>query len=362
MFENKYHKIEDFLMDNSFVEWALGNSAKDDSYWKSFIVQYPECEDNFKQACDIVRSFRIKPVKDLSDDQLEAIISKVNNRIGGEKETDDTGKSKFRINNLMRFAAILIIAVAVGLGYMIMDTRKYRQVYNKVNLQTCKHIINESSIPMLVKLPDNSSVILQPKAQINYANTFTGNKREVTLKGEAFFEIAKNAAKPFYVYSNELTIRVVGTSFKVNANDSDDQYKVLVSTGRVEVSAHNLKGAQPKNKPVIVLTPNQQVVLYRKDLRLEKAVLKKPMLLSKESTVIHFNFSATPFPKVISTIEEAYGVHISYNEESMANCQLTASLTDQPLDERLKLICKAVEAGYSIVDGQIIITGEGCGN
>lgn len=215
---------------------------------------------------------------------------------------------------------------------------------------------------MLVKLPDQSLVILQPGAQLIYPQVFNASKREVRLKGEAFFEVSKNAAKPFYVLSNELTIRVVGTSFKVKANDGDDQFKIMVSTGRVEVSAHQLKGSQIQENQSVVLMPNQQAVLYRKALVLQKTVLKKPLLLSEESTVIHFNFSGTPFSEVISTIEEAYGVHITYNEKVMGSCQLTASLIDQPLDERLRLICKAVEAEYRIVNGQIIIEGKGCGN
>ena len=349
-------------MDNSFVEWASGNYTEDDDYWKNFPLHNPACEDNFKQACTIIKSFRIKPVSDLSAAEIDDLVNNVQSRISGNTAADNVRPIRFRMNNLLRFAAILIIALAVGLGYVVFDTGKNKQVYNKANLQSCQHIINRSEIPMLVKLPDNSSVILQPGAQVNYPNSFTGNKREVNLTGEAFFEVSKNPARPFYVYSNELTIRVVGTSFKVMANDRDDQYKVLVSTGRVEVSAHNSIGTAVNNKPGVVLTPNQQVVLYRKELRLEKAVLSKPMLLSKESTTIHFNFSGTPFSKVVTTIEEAYGVHIIYDEKVMGNCQLTASLIDQPLDERLKLICKAVEAEYKITGGQIIIQGKGCGN
>jgi transmembrane sensor len=357
--ENKYHKIEDFLMDNSFVEWALGNSATEDDYWKDFLLQHPACEDIFKQACDIIQSFHIKSVNDLTEKDIDLIISHVNTRIAGRVTTPYVIPIKSKRNNLLRFAAFLIIAVTVGLVAVHVSKK---QAGDKINLQTSSRVINKSGAPMLVKLPDNSSVILQPGAQINYSNTFSGNKREVSLQGEALFEVSKNPAKPFYVYSGELTIRVVGTSFMVKANDSEGQYKVSVSTGRVEVSAHSVKVTESKNKSSIVLSANQQVVLYRKDLRLEKAVLKKPMLLSKESTSIHFNFSATPFSKVVTTIEEAYGVHITYDEKVMDNCQLTASLSDQSLDERLKLICKAVEAEYKIVGGQITITGNGCDN
>jgi ferric-dicitrate binding protein FerR (iron transport regulator) len=358
MQEHDYHKIEDFLLDNSFVQWALGNAPEQHDYWQHVIAKNPDCVE----AYNIIKSIRIKSEGDLSDQDVEAIIAHVSKQITGE-QADNSPRIKFRITNLARIAAIFILAVTVILGYVVFNGKGGKsQGGGENNLETDQNVWNKSSKPMLVKLPDQSLVILQPGAQLIYPSIFNAHKREVRLKGEAFFEVSKNAARPFYVLSNELTIRVVGTSFKVKANAGDDQFKITVSTGRVEVSAHQLKGTQTPEKEIVVLMPNQQAVLYRKALVLQKIVLKKPLLLSEESTAIHFNFSGTPFSEVISTIEEAYGVHITYNEKVMGACQLTASLIDQPLDERLRLICKAVEAEYRIVDGQIIIEGKGCGN
>jgi transmembrane sensor len=360
---DKYCKVEDFLLDDSFVEWVLGNSNDLDSYWESFLSNYPHCTDNLNAAKSIILSFKIKPVNDLSPSEIDQIISNIQAKCGFKKDVVTiTHKNKFNHPVLLRYAAI--ITAVLGLlwyGYDVYTTKglKTIQIAASNNL---RQVINESSRTRLVKLPDHSSVIMQPHAQLTYPAVFAANKREVTLVGEAFFEIAKNPVRPFFVYSKELVVRVVGTSFVVKAYKGDDQFKVMVSTGKVTLSTHTVKNGTLTAVQSILLKPNEKGVLYRNQMRLEKMELKKPLLLSKESTSINFNFVATPFSKVVSEIEEAYGVHIIYNEKIMGNCPLTASLIDQSLDERLMLICKAVEADYRIEDGDIVIEGKGCNN
>jgi transmembrane sensor len=363
--DNNYCKVDDFLLDDTFVEWVLGNSSDQDSHWEDFLSTHAECEESFNQARNIVLSFNIKPVKDdLSDQEIDDLIAgvKLMQQVQQDPDIIILPKRRPYNGNRLRYAAVIAAFISTcWFGYNVYKSRRHSSA-PAVFVQTDNQVTNNGTVPMLVKLPDNSTIILQPNAQLRYPNAFTGYKREVYLSGEAFFEVSKNKAKPFFVYSNELTVRVVGTSFVVKANKKDNQFKVIVSTGRVEVSAAIKNGSTANNKQAIVLTPNQQGVLYRTDEHLEKINLKKPLLLSKVSTTLHFNFVETPFPKVISTLETAYGVHITYNEKTMANCQLTASLIDQPLDERLKLICQAVEADYKIVDGQIVIDGKGCNN
>ncbi|WPV02127.1 FecR family protein [Mucilaginibacter sp. cycad4] len=364
MLNNNYDKVEDFLLDDSFVEWVLGESKTLDSYWRNFITDNPDKAGNLNHARDIVLSVKIRPVPDLSDPDIDQIISNVQHKRKftiPEPEKPEIKNLWSIARNLMRYAAIIATIMVVSwLGYSHFKNtpEKLSQVGNSNT--PLQRVINETSLNMLVKLPDHSSVILKPYAQLTYPVVFSDKSREVHLTGEAFFEVTKNPRRPFYVHSNELTVRVVGTSFTVKAYRGDKKFNVIVSTGKVLVTV-NIPGSRI-NSHSILLTPNQQAVLYRKNMLLEEADIKKPLLLSKQSTQIHFNFVGTPFSKVISTIEEAYGVKINYNEKVMGNCPLTASLVDQPLDERLHLICKAVEAEYKIADGTITIEGKGCNN
>ena len=85
--------------------------------------------------------------------------------------------------------------------------------------------------PLVVQLPDGSKVTLSKDSRLSYGKKFDGNKREVFLSGEAFFEVAKNPARPFLVYSNGLITKVLGTSFKITAFEQDTRVVVAVKTG-----------------------------------------------------------------------------------------------------------------------------------
>ncbi|MNY19494.1 hypothetical protein D3C86_1529310 [compost metagenome] len=138
--------------------------------------------------------------------------------------------------------------------------------------------------------------------------------------------------------------------------------QVLVSTGKVEVTLNKrVKDPLIENK-VVLLQANEEAILANVDGYFGKEKIKVPLPLSTESTLKTFNFSATPFSVVVNELEKAYNISISYDQKVMGNCQLTASLIDQSLDERLRLICKAVEATYRYERGKVIIEGNGCTN
>ncbi|MDE7374724.1 MAG: FecR family protein, partial [Odoribacter sp.] len=77
-------------------------------------------------------------------------------------------------------------------------------------------------------LSDGTRVWLNAETELKYPVTFTGEVREVTLEGEAYFEVAKNSARPFVVKSEKLEIKVLGTSFNVKAYPQETQQATLV--------------------------------------------------------------------------------------------------------------------------------------
>jgi hypothetical protein len=71
-------------------------------------------------------------------------------------------------------------------------------------------------------------------------------------------------------------------------------------------------------------------------------------------------FSDAPASEVLMAIQKAYGITIVFDEELMSHCSFTGAFTNESFFERITLVCKAVEAGYEQVDGQVIITGHDC--
>ena len=214
---------------------------------------------------------------------------------------------------------------------------------------------------MIVLLPDGSRVTLEPSSQLLIGKAFGKSRREVFLTGEAFFEVARNATKPFMVYTGKMVTKVLGTSFRIKAYATDSSMLVSVRTGRVTVFR---QGTHPDKSPSLVeqviLLPNQQAVFVKAENRLVKTLVSKPIVLLKKEQLPSFNFVETAIPEVFTALDNAYGIRIIFDNELLAECNLTASLENITLFEQLDLICETIQARYEVVDGQIIVYGKGC--
>lgn len=95
---------------------------------------------------------------------------------------------------------------------------------------------NTDSENILVKtLGDGSTIYLASDALLSYPKSFTGTQREVSLQGEALFDIAKNPEKPFLIETEKVTVRVLGTAFKIKTS-GDGKFELAVQRGRVRVT------------------------------------------------------------------------------------------------------------------------------
>jgi transmembrane sensor len=357
MFGADYYTVEDFLLDDTFADWAAGGNTYE-SFWMHYMEEFPGKAEVIQQAIEVIRAFRLKEVQQPSATDINEIIEKVKHRISvRNSERPVTPISRFK-RQWQSFAAVILILLLTA-SYFYHTRYAARQNVEQLTSNGYRTIINHSTKKILAQLADHSSVILSPNARLRYPVTFSAKRREAWLSGEAFFEITGNPAQPFFVYTDELKIRVIGTSFFVKANREDKTYQVAVSTGRVSVYAKNSSGKAADSQHVM-LNPNQTVLFNDNDSGLEKAALKHPLLLSHVATQRNFRFEEAPFSQVVAALEKAYGIKIIYNEKDMNACLLTASLTEGKLDERLSLICKAVEADYRLEDGFIIINGKGC--
>jgi ferric-dicitrate binding protein FerR (iron transport regulator) len=220
--------------------------------------------------------------------------------------------------------------------------------------------VNTAEKPLLVNLPDGSSVLLLKGSRLSFnKESFNQSKREVYLSGEAFFEVAKNQEKPFFVYANELVTKVLGTSFTIRAFENSQNVEVVVKTGKVSVFTQ--QDPQKENKlkddklEGLVLLPNEQIVLKRTELKLSRSKIEKPELLTLPAQKLSFEFDDVPFGEVVETIERAYGVEIVFDSELLSKCRLTAYLSDEPLKDKIRMICDALSARSEVIDGKIHI-------
>ncbi len=114
----------------------------------------------------------------------------------------------------------------------------------------------------------------------------------------------------------------------------------------------------------VVLTRNQQLVFARQAIRLPTPKEITPAIARSVFPAVpsDFQFEAMPVSQVFARLEKAYGISIVYDKETLGKCRLTADLTDETLADKMLIICKSIEATYTLTSTQLIISGNGCGS
>jgi transmembrane sensor len=219
---------------------------------------------------------------------------------------------------------------------------------------------NTSEKPYKVLLEDGSEVTLAPQSSLSHPEHFDEKTRVVHLNGEAFFNVTKNPAKPFFVYTGELVTRVLGTSFHVKSEQDNESVEVSVVTGRVSVYENAKRTPQARNG--IILSPNQKIRFDRKVKVLVPELVEEPVVVHPPEKKSLFIFDETPLPQVVSTIQEVYGIEIVLEAAELETCVFTGDINDLPLYSQLKLICKSINANYELRGTTLFMNGGGCRN
>lgn len=366
---NQYREIEDFLADESFRLWMM--SKKDTGGWEEWTLEHPERAKLVEEARLWLLAMKV-PQDDLSQEQVDNALHATWIKIE-EKEQDRKMEQKliqlWNTTWFRKIAAVLVfglLSVYVYNNYLVKerDYYNYNEIVNSLYNDGLLEQINNSNKPQIVTLSDGSSVLLQPKSKLSYPKIFIGNERNVYLSGEAFFEISKNPKKPFFVHANEIVTKVVGTSFRIKAYVNESNVEVLVRTGKVKVISE--KAGSKLNQKEIVLLPNQALRFVRKDRTFDK-ITDITMDKSFSGSVgsieqLSFEFTDIPVAQIFKTIEQAYSVEIDFPKQELEKCHLTTSLSDQPLPEKLKIICKSIgnNSSYTMNGNQITILSIGC--
>ena len=367
--------IEDFVWDIYFRQWVLSPTRESDTEWNQWLLENPEVLPLVRQAKEVILSLHVKELH-LTDEEIrlsvQNTLSLARQRRSEEINPDSPKRHFYRSIWFQAAASVLILFIV---GWWFQTRRMHPLAENVADLvfngrSGFKNDLiekrNDTKSALRIYLSDNSSVTLTPGSSLRYPEKFADVKREVFLKGEAFFDIAKDPDHPFLVYANELVTKVLGTSFIIKAYESSREVTVEVKTGRVSVFAKSDPDLQAKitrrELEGVILSPNQKVIFERDQIRMVKTLIEKPEIIVPKSQIPHFEFEDTPASEAFATIGKAYGIDILFDEELLSGCPLTATLDNQTLHEKLSIICKAVEASYEILDGQIIIHSRGCRN
>jgi ferric-dicitrate binding protein FerR (iron transport regulator) len=355
--------VEDLASNESFIDWVKQSDPEAVKYWDLYIATHPEIQEKVDKARTLVLNLKAAEAIDYDSARIDSMWSKIQDRV--EAKTEPSPQRA-----VSKMAWVIVLASIVLLSTSIVFWFESRLVINDQHLSAYNQQgddfverINDTDHPLEVQLDDGSTIVLESKSKLKYKKDFLNDSsRHVYMFGNAFFKVTKNPYKPFIVHSNEIVVKVLGTSFRVESPENGENILVSVKTGSVSVSAPTDVVKNNKQDGVILL-PNQQVTYERKNRQFEKTLIESPEFLGATGiTSKDFVFDNVPIARVFQTIESAYGVEIIFNEEVMKNCYVRATLGSESLHEKLDVICATIQASYEIIDANVVINSTGCPN
>lgn len=240
-------------------------------------------------------------------------------------------------NRIMQVAAAIL--VLFGLTYFFVN--QTQNVSTKTMLAQVQ----------TVNLPDGSVVTLNSESKLSYSKSFGEKNRNITLKGEAFFDVASNKDLPFVIDAQGASIKVVGTQFNVKAYKKQEEVKVTVVEGTVQL----FESATPKKQTV--LNAGETGVYHKK----KKVIKKHPKINTNDISwkTFEMTFDNSSLMEVAKVIEEVYHVQIKVSPK-VADCTVSVEFNQKNLAGVLKVLKSTLDLQIRKQGEIIIIDGEGC--
>lgn len=195
-------------------------------------------------------------------------------------------------------------------------------------------------------LSDGTHVWLNSETEIIYPARFTGNTREVILKGEAFFKVAKNKEKPFIVKTNAISIQVLGTTFNVSHYANEKNVSATLVEGSISV--------QTEKGPKQIITPSEQFIYNNtsgeSNIRIVDTHLYTSWIEGK------YIFKNAPLEEIITKLQRWYDFTVSYNDNSLKARRFSLTIERKTtLDQVLEIISLTSDVKLEKVKNNIII-------
>ena len=214
---------------------------------------------------------------------------------------------------------------------------------NIISLATENQVVEKT-------LPEGSKITLNKNSSISYPETFDKNQRNVSLTGEAFFEVQSNPNQSFVISTQNTTIRVLGTSFNVNSKDTSDSIIVTVDSGKVLFSANELEEE---------LTPGSIGIFIKSKGMLSSNSVTNTSTYDFWRTKT-LSFGGVSLSEAIDAIERTYQTSIKLSDPNLKACKISVVFQDETLENVLDIIATTLNLKVTEEKGQYTLTGNGC--
>lgn len=263
------------------------------------------------------------------------IIEKTEKKLDFTYEPDSRNKQ----NNFYKIAACFFLLISVGFTiYFFMQPEE--------NFRLTEYRCGPGEVKKVV-LSDGSNVWLNNYSVLVAIEPFQDKTRNVRLIGEAYFEIAHNADKPFIVESGNLKTEVLGTSFNINAYSGEETQEITLFEGSVKLRPNNMP-----NKSLL-MEPGEQVTVSEKNNKFYISEVATDKPAAWRSGVLRFNNEE--LSRIARELERKFNTRIVIASHETRNLRFTAEFDEEPLEKILALLNEAKEFEYDITNNGIFI-------
>lgn len=326
---------------NKEINWVLLTkyfAQEVDSDEAQEVEEWLEAKDSNKEVfLQLYASWQLSLDKNFDE---RAAWKKVQHRIQKKKA--------FILNPLIYKVAASLLLIAVS-TFLINKWTKIETLSEEWVSVTSKGGLT------VVTLEDGSVVHLNKNTTLKYPRHFDQEKREVHIDGEGFFEVSKRDSLPFVVSTNDLKIKVLGTSFNVDAYSGEKTSNVAVKSGLVSVAATTIES---HSKALLMLRKDDMATLVFDKDSLFKTTLNHNNYLGWKTKV--FDFDHTELKEVIKMLNKAYERPIILDNKGLNRCLLSAKFNNKSLEEVIDILVITYGLKVEVTSNGIRLYGNGC--
>ncbi|MBP1641028.1 MAG: fec operon regulator FecR [Bacteroidetes bacterium] len=297
---NNYDLTQDQI--DSLIINVLGGvaNAEDEGILRQWMGKSSANQRYYMQICDIWESSSA----DTTSFNKDQAYRRFKTRIAAQALSAEK-RGVFVLSRFVRWTAVIVVAFVLG-SFSVYVWNQYSQ---SSNLYTVTVPLGSKS---KVELPDHTTVWLNAGSKLCYSPDFAKRSRQVSLEGEAYFEVAKNPKMPFTVNGREMAVKVLGTKFNVRSYREDPTVDITLLEGSISLTNHLAESQLP-----CFLKPNEKATLNKKNGQMTIEAVQASDW--SEWTRGKLVFDAERFGQIIRRLEREYNVTIRVQDKELMN-------------------------------------------
>lgn len=342
------YEAEDFLLEESFRNYCLGNNETDSQFWEHWANKHPEKKTVLCEAKELFFILNGNATAVQFKQDREEFQSRFDQHLNGNTQT--TSRPRI-VRKIFLYAGAAAAAVLLFLFASRLFLQPEKQQVPDLTFANVH--VSEAGERKSFQLPDGSTVMLNSGSRIQLAENFNVSSREVSLQGEGYFNVTANKDKPFIIHTEAMDVKVLGTVFNVRAYSGDKKAETSLITGAVEVTLH-----KSGNKRIL-LQPNQKVTTSTteasdyavKEMAVEKTANAVPEISWTRNRLVFANNS---FEEIAVELQRWYGVQLIFDNESIKQFRFTATFDQKNITQVLEALKLSRHFNYKVEESNKI--------